>query len=196
VPETTRPQAEEPAAPPPSGDDFRGRLDAAVDRVLPSRFHPYREQILYLLIGGWNTVFGYLVFAGLYWALNGSLPVTVILIISWVIAVTNAYVCYRYLVFRSRGRMHHEIPRFLLVYAVILAANLLVLPLALRVVSLNAYVVQGIYTLAVVIVSYVGHRVFSFREGRALARADGSAGSSGEAPNASQTSTSQPERES
>ncbi len=196
MPETRRPRAGAPASLETSGNGFRGRLDAAVDRILPSRLHPYREQILYLLIGGWNTVFGYLVFAGFYWALNGSLPVTVILIISWVIAVANAYFCYRYLVFRSRGRMHHEIPRFLLVYAVILAANLLVLPLALRVFPLNAYVVQAIYTLAVVIVSYVGHRVFSFREGRALARADGLAGSSAEAPNASQTATGQHERES
>jgi putative flippase GtrA len=161
--------------------DFRTRLDGRVDRAMPRALHPYREQVLFLVIGGWNTVFGYLVFAGLYWALNDSLPVTVVLVFSWVIAVANAYVCYRYLVFRSRGRMHREIPRFFLVYGVTLVANIIVLPLALRTLSLNAYVVQGLFTLAVVLVSYFGHRWFSFREGR------GAAGSAGGAPNASDT---------
>jgi putative flippase GtrA len=128
--------------------------------------------------GGWNTVFGYLVFVGLYWALHRSLPTAVILVVSWIVAVTNAYVCYRYLVFRSRGRMHREIPRFFLVYGVALAANLIVLPVALRTLPLNVYVVQGLFTVAVVVVSYFGHRWFSFREGRAAA-----AGSTPAAPN-------------
>lgn len=169
---------------PPQGD-LRTRLDRSVDGVLPRALHRYREQVLYLVAGGWNTVFGYLVFVGLYWALHRSLPTAVILIMSWVVAVTNAYMWYRYLVFRSRGRMHREIPRFFLVYGVTLAANLIVLPVALRTLPLNVYVVQGLFMLVVMVVSYFGHRWFSFREGRAAA-----AGSAAAAPNGRAASSS------
>ena len=89
-----------------------------------------------------------------------------ILVISYVISIANAYICYRYIVFRSRGSVLRELPRFTSVYLVALAANLVVLPLALRWLPLSAYVVQALFTLAVVLLSYVGHRYFSFGGGR------------------------------
>lgn len=138
-------------------------LEERVDGLVPRKLHPYREQVLYLAVGGWNTLFGYLCFAGLYYWLQGVLPVAVILVFSYAVSIVNAYVCYRYLVFRSRGSVLREIPRFTSVYLVALAANLVVLPLALRTLPLNAYVVQALFTVAVVVLSYLGHRFFSFR---------------------------------
>jgi len=144
--------------------DLRARLDGVVDKVMPRCLRRYREQIMYLLIGGWNTLFGYAVFALMYWAWQDRLPATVILILSYVVAVTNNYICYRYLVFRSRGRMHHEMGRFLVIYGVTLAGNLIVLPLALRTLPLNAYVIQALYNVVVVVASYLGNRLWAFRE--------------------------------
>lgn len=144
----------------------RARIEGAADSLLPRRFHRYREQIHYLAVGGWNTLFGYLSFVVLYYFMNQQMPVTVILVLSYVVSIANAYVCYRYIVFRSRGSVSRELPRFASVYLVALAANLIVLPLALRWLPLNVYVVQALFTLAVVLLSYVGHRYFSFRGGQ------------------------------
>jgi len=125
----------------------------------------YREPIAFLLVGGWNTVFGYAVFALLYYLLKGHVHVDVILVLSYAISIANAYVGYRYVVFRSTGSMKRELPRFMSVYGVTLLANLIVLPLALRVLPWNAYVVQGLFTFVIVALSYFGHKYFSFREG-------------------------------
>jgi len=127
----------------------------------------YREQIAYLLVGAWNTLFGYALFALLYYLLGTHLHVDVILVLSYVISIANAYIGYRFVVFRSTGSMARELPRFTAVYAVTLAANLVVLPLSLRLLPWNVYVVQGLFTVVIVVLSYLGHKYFSFRGGGA-----------------------------
>ena len=129
-----------------------------------------REQILYLAVGGWNTVFGYAEWAVLQFILGHHLHYLVIVVISWPIAVLNAYIGYRYIVFRSRGLILRELPRFASVYVSTLLATLVVLPIALHVLPFSIYLINGLFTIAVVVVSYLGHKHFSFRGGR---RADG-----------------------
>ena len=116
-----------------------------------------------MLVGGWNTLFGYAVFALLYYLLKEHLHVDVILVLSYAISIANAYIGYRYVVFRSSGSMKRELPRFTAVYGVTLAANLVILPLALRALPWSAYVVQGLFTVVIVALSYLGHKYFSFR---------------------------------
>ena len=126
-----------------------------------------REQILYLVFGGWNTVFGYGIWALLQFTLGDRLPYLVIVVLSWPIAVLNAYVVYRTFVFRSHGRILAELPRFSLVYFLTLIANLALLPIALRVLPFSIYGVQATFLVVVVVASYLGHRYFSFgRSGR------------------------------
>src|SRR5664280_130867 len=68
---------------------------------VPVRFYfRRREQLLYLVVGGWNTVFGYGIWAVLQFLLGNHLHYLVVVLISWPIAVLNAYVGYRYIVFR------------------------------------------------------------------------------------------------
>ena len=125
-----------------------------------------REQLLYLVVGGWNTVFGYGVWALLQSLLGDHLHYLVVVVLSWPFAVSNAYVGYRYIVFRSRGPVLRELPRFSLVYLATLLVNLALLPVALRVLPFNIYAVQAVFATAVVICSYLGHKYYSFRAGR------------------------------
>jgi putative flippase GtrA len=130
---------------------------------LPVRFYfRRREQLLYLVVGGWNTVFGYGVWALLQYLLGEHLHYLVIVLLSWPIAVLNAYLGYRYVVFRSRGPIFRELPRFSLVYVLTLLANLALLPVALNVLPFNIYVVQALLTALVVVCSYLSHRYYSF----------------------------------
>jgi putative flippase GtrA len=127
-----------------------------------------REQVLYLVVGLWNTIFGYATFAALYYTLHeaahvSKVPASVVaLVVATVIGVANNYVLYRTIVFRSHGAVRSELPRFLVVYAVALAVDLVVLPVALRTLPFSAYAVQGVYTAAVVAVTYVANKYFSF----------------------------------
>lgn len=145
-----------------------------------------REPILYVLVGGWNTLFGYGVFALLYHLLHDEAGVAEVpgsmaaLIIATIICTANNYVLYRTFVFRSHGAVWRELPRFSVVYLVALAVNLVVLPLALRELPLNVYAVQGVFTVMVVVATYVANKYFSFaptrHDGRASEAPNGSTG--------------------
>jgi putative flippase GtrA len=125
-----------------------------------------REQLLYLVVGGWNTAFGYAVWAALQMLLGGTLHYLVVVVLSWPIAVLNAYLGYRFLVFRSDGPILRELPRFSVVYAATLLVNLALLPVALRTLPLNIYAIQALFTAGVIACSYVAHRYYSFGHGR------------------------------
>ncbi len=140
-------------------------VEHAADRLIPRRLQRYREQILYLAVGGWNTLFGYLVFVVLYALFGSVVNYAVVIVISYVIAIANAYIGYRYVVFRSHGGVLHELPRFSLVYLVTMVVNLVFFPLAVDALPISAYAVQAIFTIGVVIASYLGHKHFSFRRG-------------------------------
>ena len=124
-----------------------------------------REQLLYLVIGGWNTVFGYGVWAVLQYLLGDHVHYLVVVVLSWPIAVLNAYLGYRIVVFQSDGSMLRELPRFSLVYVATLLVNLALLPLALSTLPLNIYVIQALFTACVVVASFLAHKYFSFRGG-------------------------------
>jgi putative flippase GtrA len=148
---------------------FEKRLDGLRDHPAlgpPVRFYfRRREQVLYLVIGGWNTVFGYGVWALMQYLLGDYLPYLVVVLLAWPIAVLNAYLGYRYVVFRSHGPVLKELPRFSLVYLVTLVVNLALLPVALSVMPFNIYVVQAFLLVVVVVCSYLSHKYFSFRGG-------------------------------
>lgn len=129
----------------------------------PARFYlRRREQVLYLVVGGWNTVFGYAVWALLQFLLGEHLHYLVIVVLAWPIAVLNAYLGYRLIVFRSNASILRELPRFSLVYVVSLIVGLVALPIALNLLPLSIYVVQAMLTVAVIIGSYLSHRYYSF----------------------------------
>lgn len=148
---------------------FEGQLDGLREhRTLGGLVRLYfrrREQILYLVVGGWNTVFGYAVWALLQFLLGEHLHYLVIVVLAWPIAVLNAYLGYRLIVFRSNASILRELPRFSLVYVAGLIIGLLALPVLLNVLPFNIYVVQALLTGAVIIGSYVSHRYYSFAGG-------------------------------
>ncbi len=146
------------------------RLERLADRRAlgpPVRFYLHRrEQLLYLVVGGWNTVFGYAIWAVLQYVLGDHLHYLVVVLIAWPIAVLNAYIGYRYVVFRSHGPIIRELPRFSMVYVATLLANLILLPIALHVLPLNIYLIQALLTCVVIVCSFLAHKYYSFSGGQ------------------------------
>lgn len=158
VPSSHHGQTRSPVSP-----ERRAWVERRTDRFIPRALQRYREQVLYLVVGGWNTLFGYGVFVILYQLVGGHVGYAVVIVASYVLAVFNAYLGYRYVAFRSHGRVLHEFPRFSAVYLLTMVVNLAFFPLALHVLPISAYAVQALFTVGVVIASYLGHRYFSFR---------------------------------
>lgn len=144
----------------------RASVERLADRVVPRQLSGHRQEFQYILIGAWNTLFGYFAWAALNLVLTSALDYRLIVVVSYPFAVLNAYACYRFIVFRSYAPIFREFPRFIVVYLIVLLANLAALPTLLRILPLNIYVVQGLFTGLTVVVSYVAHRTMSFRRGR------------------------------
>ncbi len=123
-----------------------------------------REKFAYLVVGVWNTIFSYLVFA-LLWALLGkTAPYWVVLTISTLIGIVNSFVNQRRFVFRSTGSVFKEFARFSVVYLFLLVVNIVVFPALTNVLGLNAYVAQLVYMVFVVVFGYIANKYFSFKE--------------------------------
>ncbi len=121
------------------------------------------EKIRYLLVGGYNTVFGYVLFVLLLMLLKGRVHYLIVLVVSHVISVTNAYLAYKFLVFKTKGRWLHEFGKFNTVYLVVLAINLMALPAMVEFLSIRPAIAQAWFVVITVIVSYLGHKHFSFK---------------------------------
>lgn len=132
------------------------------------------QRVRFLAVGGVNTLVGYGVYAVFAWLLSGVfLGYMVALIISYAVAITLAFVLYRRFVFVVKGNVFIDFLRFASVYAVSIAANLVALPFLVEVARLSPLAAQAIVLGVTTIVSFVGHKYFSFRRsGRADDRSE------------------------
>lgn len=124
----------------------------------------HRERGLYLVVGGWNTLFTYACFSLLYYLLHTSVHPSIILALTYFISSINGFTCFRYLVFKPIRHPLREYLRYQAVYLPLLAINMVVLPLALAHTHLNAYVVQALFAVFAVVVGYLGNKYFAFRK--------------------------------
>ena len=99
--------------------------------------------------------------SSLYYLIPLHYMVTVI--IANIVAITNAYICYKFLVFKTRGNYLKEYLRFYVVYGGSMILGLTLLPLFVELLRLHPVVAQTIIIPIGIIVSYLGHKHFSFR---------------------------------
>lgn len=126
----------------------------------------HNQKFRYLLVGGYNTAFGYGVFALLWWQLNQELHYIVLLTISHVLAVTNAYLGYRHFVFKTKGRWLKEYLRFNVVYLGSFVFNLISLPFVIEHFKIHPLVAQAIILSFTVVISYVVHKRVTFKKAK------------------------------
>ena len=131
--------------------------------VLRKKYGQYGQQVRYLLVGGWNTLFGYGAYALLYWLLHKHMSYVVILIPSNVIAITQNYFGYKFIVFRTQGGYVREYLRTYLVYGTAFLINLGALPLLVRAGGLPPLGAQAIITAVTVVLSYLLYKYYAFR---------------------------------
>lgn len=122
------------------------------------------EKIRYLLVGGYNTAFGYILFVLLLMLLESHVHYLIVLVVSHVIAVTNAYLAYKFMVFKTQGQWLREFGKFNAVYLGVLAINLVALPAMVELLAISPAIGQAWFVVITVIVSYLGHKHFSFKD--------------------------------
>ncbi len=138
----------------------------------PSRPRDTRRVLRYLIVGGWNTAFGYAAFAGLNYLLTGVIPYPYMAanVLANVISITVAYFGYKVFVFKTKGNYLREYLRTYLVYGASCLVSLAMLPVCVALVRhvvhnpvLAPYIAQAMVVPVIVAMSYFGHKKFSFR---------------------------------
>jgi putative flippase GtrA len=126
------------------------------------------RRVRFVGAGAINTAFAFLVFAALQTTLGGVVNYMIILLFAHVIGVLEAFTLYRLTVFRVRGRILLDLARFESVYLLALGINAALLPLLVELGHVPVILAQGVIVTFTAVVSYVGHKHFSFRRPREI----------------------------
>ena len=127
----------------------------------------------YILVGGFNTVFGYGVFALINWLSRGmgSYNYMFAALVSSLISITVAFLGYKWFVFRTRGNYLLEWIRCVGVYSASMAFGLVSLPILVTILRHHlqkpeqaSYIAGAILTVLTPLFSFVGHKKISFRQ--------------------------------
>lgn len=150
-------------------------------RSVQKLYAAHGEKLRFLIVGAWNTLFSYVLFAVLLYTLgpvlkglsDSSSPVLAwvgahwylaVQWLSWLIAVPQSTLTMKFFVFRSRGHMGHEIWRSFFVYLPMQALSSVSLWLLVSFVGLHPLTGQLLTVGLSAVMSYLGHKYFTFRQ--------------------------------
>lgn len=134
---------------------------------------PTLEFIRYALVGGFNTVFGYGLFAFLNWSFAGhdSYSYMYAAILANFVSISVAFLGYKWFVFRTRGNYLREWIRCFGVYGGGALIGLLGLPILVPILRRHlrnpesaSYIAAAILLIVTVVFSFIGHKNVSFRQ--------------------------------
>lgn len=120
------------------------------------------ERLRFLVIGAWNTLFGYLAYVALYALLNDKVHYLVIGLAAHAIGMVNAFACHRLLVFRSRGGLVADFVRFNVSQLVVAGLGLIALWCLVDGLGMTPLPAQALVVAIAVVLSYLAHRYFTF----------------------------------
>jgi putative flippase GtrA len=122
-----------------------------------------RQEIAFAAVGAANTLLGMALTVLWLRVLPDSWPPAVAVVLAYCISIVFAFVAHRTLVFRVRGHVVRDFARFVLVNSGGLALNAAGVQLAVGVLRLPETPATVVVMGLVAVVSYAGHRYFSFR---------------------------------
>jgi len=133
-------------------------------------FSRHQVKIRFVLVGIWNTLFGYGLFCILDTAFSaaamaGYLAYMPALVISHVLSIINAFIFHKYITFKSAVRgleVLLEFMRFSLTYAFSFCLSLLLMPVLVEVLHVRTKPAAGMIVMVCTVLSYLGHSRFSF----------------------------------
>ena len=123
-----------------------------------------KKMLRYLIVGGFNTVFGYFVTVGLYYTLRSHLHIVVIGVIANVVCITVSFMTYKLFVFNSSGSWWREYLRCYIVYGGSALVGIAGLWLFVNVLGVPFWLAQGLLMVISVVISFAGHDRFTFKK--------------------------------
>ncbi len=134
---------------------------------------PSGQVVRYLLVGAWNTLFGYGLYALLTYLLTPLIPYAYMAaaLLGTLVSITVSFLGYKIFVFRTRGNFLKEYLRCYVVYGTSSVVNLALLPVLVAVLNLyvspqvySPYIAGAILTCGTVVASFIGHQQYTFAQ--------------------------------
>jgi putative flippase GtrA len=130
------------------------------------------QRIAFLFVGATNTGVGFLFFIffdltignWLDVAVNETIGSLATLACAHVLGVLFAFVMYRRFVFKVKGHVLRDLARFESVYLVAIVINAIILPILVNI-GWNRILAQLSILVVTTLISWFGHKGFSFRRG-------------------------------
>jgi putative flippase GtrA len=140
-------------------------------RILAHLWLNHQTKVRFVLVGLWNTIFGYLAFVGLDYLFNLFFSPRYVAymsaaVLANIISILNAYIFHKFVTFRSQARGLAIIPellRFFSMYLFSFILGLVVLPVFVELFHLDPKIAGALLIPVTTIISYLGHSRFSFR---------------------------------
>ena len=144
-------------------------------RLFQSKFHflhnfwqklsvNQQQKLLFLVVGGYNTVFGYLLFCLLQIGLQDRLHYLTILTISHFLSVINSFLSFKIFVFKTKNNWLFEYCKANLVYLFYLANNFWLLWLLVDIFHCNKFLAQLLCIVILTIITYFLHKNFVYKK--------------------------------
>lgn len=124
------------------------------------------QRVVFLIVGGANTAIGFgwfVLFEFLVGRPLGGAGYLVTLVLAHIASVLCAFVLYRRFVFRVRGHVLRDLGRFELLNLVSLGINFVCLPLLVELGGIQPILAQLMIVVLTILISFFGHKHFSFR---------------------------------
>ncbi len=144
-----------------------GFLSRLTSHIPPGQF------VRYIIVGVWNTAFGYSTFAGLYYFLHHrNIPAAYVYaqIVSNFFNISVAFLGYKWFVFKTKGNYLKEWLKAMAVYGSAFLPSLLLLPVLVKALEYGLhlkesapYIANALLLGFGVIYSFIGHKNVTFR---------------------------------
>ena len=132
------------------------------------KYHQHRVEadriFRFLITGVWNTVFGILAYTLLYEWLKDNVNYLVLLVPANILAITNAFICHKLFVFKTRGNILQEYFRFYVVYGGTAILGFVLMFILVDGFGLSPIIAQFFCIPIAIALSYFSHRNYSFRK--------------------------------
>lgn len=127
----------------------------------------HEEKLRFLVVGVWNTGLS----TAMLWVLENTIPhdpanvvqKQLILTLVWVIAVTQNFFTFKLLVFRTKGNWLREYVKMYITYAAAFVVQSVLIQSLSAYFGLTMFLANIPVIFIVTIMSYLGHKYFTFR---------------------------------
>lgn len=123
------------------------------------------KKVRFLLVGGFNTLLGFVVFSLFTIFVFHEVPFgyMISLVISYAVGITVGFILYRKFVYKVTGNLLADFFKFTSVYVFSIGLNLVLLPLFVQLTPIGPVLSQALVIVFTTLISYLGHEHFSFR---------------------------------